>query len=520
MKNSEYPKPQQPGSLNESKSCPSSSSSPPRLHSRYNPQAEAERYVAAAVQLIRPEFIVVTEPGEGFLAEALKKKCPNALLCAVRYQDEFFRESDALWDCVWRPSSGIAIETFLYNIIPDDAMPAAAFISWKASDAFWPNEAKAAWEAIGSFIRIQQSVMATRAAFGRRWLKNCVKNVAKAEYPALLPQITAPPLIVASGPQLERFPAAFFEEIESRFFVAALSSASAFLAARGVTPDAVISTDGGYWAGRLFARNFADAPVMFPLEALIPNFALEEGRSVFLSYGSALEDELFGLCRIEPLAAERNGTVSGTAAAFFLRHTAGNVYAAGLDLKSGNGFQHARPHPSSPEKAGSFFRLNPIENQAAASGLSSSLHIYRSWFENMKEERARRFFRIESAKGELSALGKIKAVTLAEIEAAIPPKEDGRKRLQATAIKPSAPLSSFERTKAVREWLLSEASRMTRQRFLSDTESEIIKMHSYQGFLSFVKAKAQGDASKMSEVLSDLRKGAQGFLVALAERLK
>ena len=74
-------------------SCPGSSSSPPRLHSRYNPQAEAERYAAAAVQLKCPEFIVVTEPGEGFLADALKKKYPNALLCAVRYQDEFLEKA-------------------------------------------------------------------------------------------------------------------------------------------------------------------------------------------------------------------------------------------------------------------------------------------------------------------------------------------------------------------------------------------------------------------------------------------
>ena len=463
---------------------------------------------------------MVTEPGEGFLADALKQKYPNALLCAVRYQDEFFRESDALFDYVWRPSSDTAIETFLYNIIPDEAMPAAAFIPWKASDALWPNEAKTAWEAIGNFIRLQQSVMATRATFGKRWLKNCVRNITQAEHPTLLPQIASPPLIVASGPQLEKFPPSFFEELGTRFFVCALSSAHTFLAARGVNPDAIISTDGGYWAGRLFARNIANSPVMFPLEALIPNFVLEEGKCVFLSYGGELEKKLFSLCRIEPVAAERNGTVSGTAAAFFLQHSSGNVYAAGLDLKSGKGFQHARPHPSSPESAASFFRLNPLENQAATAGLSSSLHIYRSWFENMKEERARRFFRIESCKGELAPLGRIQAVTLDEVKAAIPPKRDGAASRQSPTLKPSTPLSKLERTKAVREWLRDEASQMASSRLLSDVESEIIKMHSYQGFLKFVKAKSQGDAAKMSEVLSELRKGTSDFLIGLAERLK
>ncbi len=512
MKTLEYPNPSfKEGGLHKK---------PPCLHSRYNPQAEAARYADVAVRLPNPAFIVVAEPGEGFLAEALRRKHPNALLCAVRYQDEFFTESDALWDCVWRPSSGASIETFLYNAIPDEAMPASVFIPWKAADAFWPDEAKAAWEAIGRFIRLEQSVMATRAAFGQRWLKNCVRNIAKAELPALLPKIDAPPLIVASGPQLEHFPASFFEEMTERFFVSALSSASAFLAARGALPDTIISTDGGYWAGRLFTKKLADVPVMFPLEANIPNFALEGGISVFLSYGGVLEEELFSLCRLSPFSARRNGTVSGTAADFFLRRADGNVYVAGLDLKSGKAFQHARPHPASPEKAASFYRLDPLESQAAGAAFSSSLPLYRSWFESMNEEQANRLIRLESRKGELGPLGKIKALTLDEVKAAIAPTRISGKRRQEAALKPSTPLSKVERSRLAREWLLSEAERIVLPEALSESEAEIIKMHSYQGFLSFVKTKAQGDEAGAEEALRDLRKGARDFLLALAGKLK
>ena len=497
--------------------------SAPCLHSRYNPQAEAARYAEAAVKLPFPEFIVVTEPGEGFLAEALRKKFPAAKLCAARYQDEFFLESDCLWDFVWRPGSGASLEAFLFSIIPDESMPAALFIPWKASENFWPNEAKSAWESIGNFIRLQQNVMATRATFGRKWLKNTARNIAIAESPALLPKISAPPLIIASGPRLEAFPAAFFEEMDKRFFVCALSSACAFLAERGARPDVIISTDGGYWAGRLFAKELAEPPVMFPPEACIPNFVLKKTPCVFLSYGSAIERELFSLCRLEVLPSERNGTVAGTAASFFLRHTKGNVYAAGLDLKSGKGFQHARPHPFSPEKGGAFFRLSPLESLAASEAIASSLPVYRSWFENMKEEKARRFFRIESRKNELSALGNVRAITLPEIEAAIPIKAGGKAgdlRREGCAVKPSSPLSRKERCLAAREWLFSSASKIAGFKALSESESEIIKMHSYQGYLSFARTKALGEAKKANEMLLDLRREAQAFLAGLAEGIK
>ena len=41
------------------------------LHSRYNPQAEASRFVDALSVLYPPDYIVITEPGESYLARYL-----------------------------------------------------------------------------------------------------------------------------------------------------------------------------------------------------------------------------------------------------------------------------------------------------------------------------------------------------------------------------------------------------------------------------------------------------------------
>ncbi len=489
---------------------------PPALHSRYNPQAEASRFIDASIALKEPLFIVVTEPGEGFLAEELKKKYPGAKICAIRYQNEFYLKSDALWDFCWRPSCGIPLETFLFNIIPDEAMPASVFLSWKASERFWPKATESAWNAIASFIRLEQSVMATRAAFGKRWLTNTIKNIAKAVCPVLAPKIEAPPLILASGPSLESYAPDFFAELSSRFFICALSSASFFLSAKNTNLDAIISTDGGYWAGRLFSKKFALAPAMFPPEAFIPNFMLKSSPCVFLSYGSALENELFLLSGIRPLPAKRNGTVAGTAALLFLCNTRFNVYAAGLDLKAGKVFQHARPHPFSLERTAGPFRLNPLASQAAGAELSSSLSIYRSWFENMPKKSAARLFRIESCKGELLPLGDIQSIDSSRLLSIVPAKKEKVKE----SLVPSSSLSMEERARNTREWLLEMVEKLKNSKTIEEVESEIIKMHSYQDFLSLTKAESLNDAEKAREAMQGMRKGAASFLSLLAEKLK
>ena len=48
--------------------------SPFRLHSKYNPHKEAEQFAAAVEGY--PSIIVITEPGESYLAPVLKAKFP------------------------------------------------------------------------------------------------------------------------------------------------------------------------------------------------------------------------------------------------------------------------------------------------------------------------------------------------------------------------------------------------------------------------------------------------------------
>lgn len=480
---------------------------PPALHSRYNPRLEASRYLDAVSLPLKPKCIVVTEPGESFLAEELRKRYPSAKICALRYQDAFYRESDALWDFCWRPGARIPPGKFLLGIIPDEHISLTAFLPWKASEKFWPAAAEYVWREIASHIRLQQSVIHTRATFGRKWLKNIFRNITQTENIASCPEISKPPLVIAPGPQLERIPRETVSALPSLFFLCALSSASDFLTSRGVAPDMCIATDGGYWAGRVFRLNGHAVPVAFPLEAYVPTDVLHENPCVLLHYGGAIEKELFAMTGIHAEAAERNGTVAGTAASFFLRKTTAPVYALGLDLSAGPGFSHARPHPFSPDARGGHFRLSPLETESAGENINSAFTVYREWFKNMKGETARRFFRLQCDETPPQDLGDIKTVPLRRAIQQIerdfnrvenPPgaRADGARHGMAADGGTSA-LAAAERKKKTAEWLFSMAEKIERMPpddFDSErTPAEMVKLYAYKDYLAVLKAYAEGD---------------------------
>ena len=71
------------------------------LHSLYNPEKEAERFVSNLQCDYNPQYIVITEPVLSYSAPYLKKRFPSSKLCAIRYCDAF-SETDSKWDFVFK----------------------------------------------------------------------------------------------------------------------------------------------------------------------------------------------------------------------------------------------------------------------------------------------------------------------------------------------------------------------------------------------------------------------------------
>ena len=360
---------------------------PFRLHSKYNPHKEAEQFAASIEG--SPSIIVITEPGESYLAPVLRAKFPCAKRIAVRYSESFFSDSDNLWDAVWRPGIG-SLPFFLLSHIPDEKLAGTRFISWKAADKAFPDEADTIWKNIRYAIEIMTSLMHTRSFFGNKWLKNTINNFIELEHPATLQFGTQDFILAGAGPSLERLTAAQAES----YSVFAVSSACAALTARHIPINLCIGTDAGYWALPHFDRLPADVPIAFPLEAAVPVSILKKHPCVPLSYNSPLESALFTAANLQPLAARENGTVTGTACDLLLRHTGRNIILAGVDLAAAKGFTHARPHASIARLFAAADKFHPLADALAVQNFAAqSLETYRQWFLQLPPESARRLFR-------------------------------------------------------------------------------------------------------------------------------
>ena len=361
--------------------------SPFRLHSKYNPHKEAEQFASAIEG--NPSIIVITEPGESYLASVLKAKFPSTKCIAVRYSKTAFADSDPLWDAVWRPGSG-SLPFFLLSHIPDEKLAGTRFISWKAADKAFPDAADIVWKNIRNTIDMLTSIMHTRSFFGNKWLKNTINNFIGLEQPAALQFGTQDFILAGAGPSLEQLTAAQ----AAPYSILAVSSACAALTARDIPIDLCISTDAGYWALPHFDRLPASVPIAFPLEAAIPASILKTHPCVPLSYNSPLESALFTAANLQPLTARENGTVTGTACELLLRHSGRNIILAGVDLAAAKGFSHAQPHASIARLFAETNRVHPLADALAVQNFAAqSLETYRQWFLQLPPESARRLAR-------------------------------------------------------------------------------------------------------------------------------
>ncbi len=361
-----------------------------RLHSLHNPGKEAERFVSLSLPRGNPRYIVITEPGESHTAAVFRAKFPDATLITLRYTAERFMDTDPLWDFVWRPGFNRPVMDFLFQIIPEEYLPRTVFLSWKPSDTCWPDIASYVWHEIAELIKIQSAVIRTRTHFGKRWLKNSVSNMVFSRYPVILEPCSVPVLLACAGPSLETI----FPIQHDSFFVVAVSSALGCLLENGVQPDLCITTDGGYWAREHFRACPSDLPIALPPEAALPRTVLDSNPVFFLSYSTALEESLFRITGIVSRSAQRNGTVSGTAAELMLRLSDKPVVTAGLDLVEGAGFTHARPHSFDPIISSMTTRTTPLPAiLRGRAGNGMALDAYAHWFATNAERFSGRLYR-------------------------------------------------------------------------------------------------------------------------------
>ncbi len=384
------------------------------LHSAYNPETEADRFVQGLCKDFIPKYIVILEGGLSYCLPFLRKKFPGSKLGTVRFTDAF-SNYDKGWDFVIKRD----IAEKLFNALGEEGLFQSLFFEWPAAARAFPDQTKAAWKEIRAALEKAKSVLGTREYFGERWLKNKVNFFLRIQNARVIEKITKPVLICASGPSLETALDSI-KACRNKIFLCAVSSAVSVLTFHGIKADICLSTDGGFWAKRHLehlVKSKEKIPLALAAEGAAPS-GLFSGDIIPLCYDDdELSKLLFEKLNLTYNNARRNGSVSGSALELFLdctKKSRAPVFFAGLDLSPLKGFSHTQPNALETEAAAVDFRLRPLSLRAAKSGLPSpSLDIYASWFMNFNL-RKRSVFRIKGKDSFSNSLGGIRDISAKE----------------------------------------------------------------------------------------------------------
>ena len=382
------------------------------LHSRYNPEHEAELFVQTLSVSFRPRAVVVIEPALSYCAPFLRSRFPDACLCAIRVQAAL-TESDGSWDIVFSlssPEKKTELAHTLYNHFGEETLSACLSLAWTPAAHAFPELTSAAWSALLAATEKSRTVLYTRSYFASRWLSNAVRYIQSTTTTVGVTPGDTPVVVIASGPSLTGI-LPLLKKMRQRYFLLAVSSALAPCSTYGIVPDMCIATDGGWWARRHFDRMPVSQMVMaLPPEAVYPATQWNDTQLLPLAYGDSLIDTLLHSCGYTPHRAERNGTVSGTAMALACGLTAGPVFLCGLDLAPAAGFQHAQPNALECIHRATDGRLMPKEMRIMRTRFSgaASLALYHDWFSAVPPEITARIYRLRDDHTASAPLGAIR----------------------------------------------------------------------------------------------------------------
>jgi hypothetical protein len=368
------------------------------LHSAYNPQLEARRYIDALKIDNDINCFILIEPGMGYMIPVLREKRPEGKII-VLHADANFKTLAGVFpgDAVWYPDGGISAQGFLEAEVPASAK--VRIVEWRPGLNVYGDIILELVRESADFIKRLEAGRRTDAFFGKRWTRNFFRNLALFQNTLMYRKMDMPVVITGSGPSLEAVLPGIFAARENVFVLAASSSLPA-LAAGGITPDMVISTDGGGWAlTHLYGffrplmpkpKPAKPKPAKPAILALSLCSAVPSQCSALpllpMNDGSLWQGIALHAINFPSVLIPQRGTVTASALELALELSGGNIFLAGMDLSVCDIKSHARPNGFDYLFFGSATRLRPVYAQYfVRSGLikaGGSLDVYAAWFKS------------------------------------------------------------------------------------------------------------------------------------------
>jgi hypothetical protein len=375
------------------------------LHSPYNPEAEAEKYVASLGLSEGITHFILIECALGYIIPALKQKFPGAVIISLHCERSLCGLAESFQaDFELFPETPLTIRHKLEQEIPENAR--LKIIEWRPSLAVYPQKYLALLETAVDFLKFHIINQRTAAYFEKRWQKNSERNVTIFKYvvyPKNPSRSSFPVVVTAAGPGLMScLPE--LKKKQNNVYIIAVSSSLSALCEHGIKPDMIVTTDGGFWALphlHEIKRYFTGAyPVIAAaLTASIPSF-LHDAPFLPLSDGSNAQNARLSALHIPFVSLPQRGTVSATALDLAFLLTRGPVYLTGLDLSDKDVVSHASPYAFEPFFRTQANRFTPYFHQLyARSRLNAEAHtqaVYTAWFKNNLAQYASRLLALGS----------------------------------------------------------------------------------------------------------------------------
>ncbi|MDR1420455.1 MAG: DUF115 domain-containing protein [Treponema sp.] len=365
-----------------------------RLHSRFNPRLEAERYLDTLSIKDGIKYFILIEPGRGYLASLLAERYPGAKIVSLHVEEPETGEGAAPGRTPsWSPLRG-PLADFLEREIPDTPAPRVMIVEWRPARGVYGRDYLALVAETAEFIKRADAGARTLRAFGGKWMRNFFRNLSLPFTFLTAPSLRAPVLVVCSGPGLEGALPRIQKMKEDGCFILAASSSVMALRARGLVPDMVISTDGGNWALLHLYECFrpgADMPAGLaaglcaalpsPCSAL-PLLAIDDG--------SLWQRIVLSGLGIPSVSLAQRGTVAASALDLAFHFCPEGIFIAGADLLVRDIRTHSRPYGFDRLVSENSSRLSPVYSRSFERALAvrdgGSYGIYAAWFRTRLEK--------------------------------------------------------------------------------------------------------------------------------------
>jgi hypothetical protein len=399
------------------------------LHSRYNPKAEAEKYVASLTLRTDARFFILIEPGLGYIIPFLREKRPDVKIIALHVEEQGNAPMlDESAPPAWNPACKESLQNFLEGEISDTPAWSIQVIEWRPALAQYGERYLNLLAETVDFIKRSDANNRTYRSLGKRWFHNFFKNlrlIKICSFPPITP-FNIPIVVTGAGPSLESAIPDIKRQRASLFVLAASSSVPALIE-RGVWPDLIISTDGGTWAqfhlheclrrGRLSTYGYVSNNIngshrdssykaidhllsfAVSMNAALPSQCVEHPLLLMID-GSFWQQLVFRSLGLPFMSLCQRGTVTATALDLAFSLTRKEVVISGTDLAIDDIRMHTTPYAFERLLEEGATRFSPLYSQyftrALATTEGKSHDIYAAWFKSHIAEWPKRFYTLGS----------------------------------------------------------------------------------------------------------------------------